>query len=153
MKPWNVLLVVCAASTVIGRSAPAQERAYRSPYRVEFTFPTDELVGDLERTERGDYRLEGEVPFPQWYTPRTMERWRAWGPPARDYPPPPGVEHWTAEKERQRVVAVAAAVPGIRLPASPHSRLESAAGLAVEGDVRWGQWQGGRLQQPDRVRL
>ena len=86
MKPWNVLLFVCPAFTVIGQSAPAQERAYRSPYRVEFTFPTAELVGDLERTERGDFRLEADVPFPQWYTPRTMERWRAWGPPCATIP-------------------------------------------------------------------
>jgi len=107
VKPRNLVLVVCAAFAVIGRSAPAQERAYRSPYRVEFTVPTTELAGDLERTERGDYRLEGEVAFPQWYTPRTQERWGAWGPRARDYPPPPGVELWPAETKRERVVAVA----------------------------------------------
>jgi hypothetical protein len=103
----NLVLVVCAALTVPAPSAPAQEPAYRSPDRVEFTRPREELVGDLERTERGDYRLEGEIRFANWYAPRTLERWGAWGPRARDYPPPPGVEPWPAERKRERVVAVA----------------------------------------------
>jgi hypothetical protein len=102
-----VVLVVCAALAAPGPSALAQERAYRSPYRVEFTLPREELVGDLERTERGDYRLEGEVPFAQWYTPRILERRHAWGPRARDFPPPPGVAQWPVERKRERVVAVA----------------------------------------------
>ena len=71
----------------------AQEKAYRSPYRVEFTLPAAELVGDLERTERGDPRMEAEIPFPHWYTPRTLERCHSWGPHPRDYPAPAGLEH------------------------------------------------------------
>src|SRR4051812_9809897 len=72
----------------MGQSAVAEapERVYRSPYRVEFTVPLAELIGDLERTERGDRRVEAEIPFHQWYSPRTLERWHAWGPPAREYP-------------------------------------------------------------------
>lgn len=103
----KVALLVCAAVAAAGGPSPAQEKAYRSPYRVEFSYPVAELIGDLERTERGDHRLEAEVPFHQWYSARTRERWRAWGPPARDYPPPPGVEGWPIEKKRERAVAVA----------------------------------------------
>jgi hypothetical protein len=107
MKSRNLALTVWAALAALGQSAPAQERAYHSPYRVEFTLPKDQLVGDLERTERGDYRLAGEIPFAHWYTPRTRERWLGWGPRARDYPPPRGVELWPTERKRERVIAVA----------------------------------------------
>lgn len=87
--------------------AEAPERVYRSPYRVEFTRPVAELVGDLERTERGDHRVEAAVPFAHWYSPRTLERWRAWGPIAREYPGVAGLEEWSVERKRERVIAVA----------------------------------------------
>jgi cell wall-associated NlpC family hydrolase len=87
--------------------APRKEgSAYRSPYRVEFSLPLPELVGDLERTERGDRRIEAEVPHEEWYSRRVLERWGAWGPPARAYPPA-RLEGWTARRMRERVIAVA----------------------------------------------
>jgi cell wall-associated NlpC family hydrolase len=107
MKVRYLVILIAAAFPAPGKPALAQTRAYHSPYRVEFTFPREELVGDLDRTERGDYRLEGEVPFAHWYTRLTQERWRAWGPRARDYPPAHGVEQWPAERKRERVIAVA----------------------------------------------
>ncbi|SIO32736.1 NlpC/P60 family protein [Singulisphaera sp. GP187] len=94
--------------------AEAPERVYHSPYRVEFTVPSTELIGDLERTERGDHRVQAAIPFPQWYSPRTLERWRAWGPRARDYPGPAGLERWTVERKRERVIAVAMRFYGYR---------------------------------------
>lgn len=102
------LVMVCAL-VVLGGSARVQAQSlegYRSPYGVEFSFPAAELIGDLERTERGDPRLEAEIPFHQWYTPQTLRRWHSWGPPARDYPDP-GIGHWSAERRRERVIAVA----------------------------------------------
>lgn len=92
--------------------AEAQEQAeesgeYRSPYRVEFTIPREELIGDLERTERGDRRGSAEVPHSEWYSERVLKRWGAWGPPARRYPPVPGMEEWSAEAKRERVIAIA----------------------------------------------
>jgi cell wall-associated NlpC family hydrolase len=98
---------VVVGIAVLGRPVRAQERVYRSPYRVEFTLPVAELVGDLERTDRGDRRLEADVPIAEWYTGRTLRRWQGWGPVARHYPAPAGMERWTAERKRQRVVAVA----------------------------------------------
>jgi NlpC/P60 family len=91
----------------LGRPVRAQERVYRSPYSVEFTLPMAELVGDLERTDRGDRRLEADLPFADWYSRGTLRRWQGWGPVARDYPAPDGLERWTVERKRQRVVAVA----------------------------------------------
>lgn len=93
-----------------GPRASAQEREreeYRTPYRVEFRIPDRELIGDLERTERGDRRLQAEVPHEEWYSHRVRERWGAWGPVARAYPAPVGLEEWPAERKRERVVAVA----------------------------------------------
>lgn len=117
MQRIRVLAVSCCVlmsglaglSVASGQEATAtvEERVYRSPYRVEFTRSERELIGDLERTERGDHRIEAEVPFHQWYAPRTLERWRAWGPPARTYPAVPGLEEWSVERKRERVVAVA----------------------------------------------
>lgn len=107
MVPRNLVLAACAALMAIGQGARAEDGAYRSPYGVEFHFPEAELIGDLERTERGDHRLEAEIPFHHWYARRTLERWHAWGPPARDYPPPPGLEEWSVDRKRERVVAVA----------------------------------------------
>jgi hypothetical protein len=103
---WGLVLVPPLAARA--QETPERERAaYRSPYRVEFTLPPEELIGDLERTERGDPRMEAEVPFHQWYSRRTLERWRSWGPHPREYPPPVGLERWSVERKRERVVAVA----------------------------------------------
>ena len=99
---WVALVV-----GMMGRGAMGQEGAYQSPYRVEFTIPTEELVGDLDGTERGDRRREAGIPHGEWYSPRARERWRAWGPSAREYPAPAGLEHWSVARRRERVVAVA----------------------------------------------
>lgn len=106
-----VALVALTLSTAGGgtraQAPSAVEGEYRTPYRVEFTIPRSELIGDLDRTERGDPRLEAEVPYDLWYSRRTLERWRSWGPRARDYSAPRGVETWSTARKRERVVAVA----------------------------------------------
>jgi hypothetical protein len=94
-------------ATLRAPHAEAQEAPYRSPYRVEFTLPPGELIGDLIHSERGDPRREAEVEHEHWYAPRTRERWGAWGPPARHYPAPVGLERWPVERRRERAVAVA----------------------------------------------
>lgn len=96
---------------LIGTSAvEAQESGsggYRSFYSVEFTVPRAELLADLERTERGDPRIESEVPHGEWYSPKVRREWGAWGPPARHYPVPAGLERHSAEWKRERAIAVA----------------------------------------------
>ena len=87
--------------------AAKETAAYRSPYDVVFTTPIAQLIGDLERSERGDPRLESEIPFEHWYSRKTLERWGSWGPPARIYPPPRGAWEWPVERKRERVIAVA----------------------------------------------
>ena len=84
-----------------------EKSGYRSPYRVEFSAPVSELIGDLERTERGDWRIESETPHGEWYTHRAREHFGSWGPRPRAYPPPYGVENWPIAMRRERVIAVA----------------------------------------------
>lgn len=100
------VLIVLLTLLNAGSPSYSEEPPYRSPYRVEFSYPLAELVGDLEGG-RGDQRLEAGIPFQEWYSRRTLERWRSWGPPAADYPPVRGIEHWPVERKRERLVAVA----------------------------------------------
>jgi cell wall-associated NlpC family hydrolase len=104
------LLVVSGDRFVLAQESPAAataEAVYRSPYRVEFRAPLDTLIGDLERTERGDPHRESVTPFDDWYGPRLRARYGAWGPVARHYPAPEGWSRWSAEFCRERVIAVA----------------------------------------------
>jgi hypothetical protein len=102
-----LLLGLGGVSRASAQAVAASRTSYRSPYRIEFSQDPATLIGDLLRSERGDPRLESEVPFEHWYTRRTLERWHAWGPPARLYPPPAGVNEWSIERKRERVIAVA----------------------------------------------
>ena len=109
-KRWAAaaLAIGWGAGGVLGEVRGQEaEPAYRSPYRVEFTRPIGELIGDLERTERGDRKLEADMPHARWYSEATRERWKAWGPAARHYPPLEGIGSWSVERKRERVVAVA----------------------------------------------
>jgi hypothetical protein len=117
-RAWGGRLVIVASLGLLGMlsggCSPASPRAWaqavkteRPAYRVEFRSPRDELIGDLERTERGDPRLEGEIGYSHWYTRKTFERWHGWGPPARQYPPLPGIAEWPLERKRERAIAVA----------------------------------------------
>lgn len=111
---WRILVVAVAAlGGLASPRATAQEAPYRSPYRVEFHWPLGELIGDLERTERGDPRLAADIPFDRWYSRATREREGAWGPVPRRYPAAPEVERWPVERQRERAVAVALRFVGL----------------------------------------
>lgn len=87
------------------RAETPRER-YRTPYSVSFTFLLDELVHDIERGERGDVRMQAEIPHAEWYAPATRERWKAWGPPARHFPAPAGMTQHSADWKRERAIAI-----------------------------------------------
>ena len=119
MRPAHQLAIALAIGAAVAsasfeggeplanRASAQGSAAYRSPYRVAFGGPLEALVGDLQNSGRGDARLEGEMPFGVWYSRRTLERWRGWGPPARHYPAVAGLAEWPAERKRERVIAVA----------------------------------------------
>jgi cell wall-associated NlpC family hydrolase len=85
-----------------------RRREGSSPYDLEFANSLDSLIGDLERTERGDPRFEAEVPHAAWYSHDTKRRFHAWGPRPRAYPLLAGLEKAPLEWKRERVIATAA---------------------------------------------
>ncbi len=88
------------------------QRPYRSPYRLKLSFPRKELLGDIEEGRRGDPREQSSVPFSDWYSRQVLKRYAGWGPPARHYPAPEGLEKRSAAWQRERVVAVALRAQG-----------------------------------------
>jgi hypothetical protein len=99
-----VLLTALAASA---------EEPYRSPYAVKFTFPEEELIGDL-RGPRGDWKSEARIPYAEWFSAETLKRFGSWGPAAQQFPPPPGLEQKSAEWLQQRIIATALRYRGYR---------------------------------------
>jgi hypothetical protein len=89
------------------------EPPYRSPYEVKFTFPESELVGDLQST-RGEWKEEASIPYAEWFSAETQKRFGSWGPAARPFAPPAGLEQKSAEWMRQRVIAAALRFRGYR---------------------------------------
>jgi len=86
---------------------PAEQGNYHSPYSIKLTFPRKELLGDIEEGAGGNPREQSTIPFPDWSSRDVLKRYGAWGPPARHYPAPEGVEKKSAAWKRERVIAVA----------------------------------------------
>ena len=101
-----ILILLVLSSVAKGEERKVAGTEYHSPYSVEFTVPRAELVHDLDHTERGDARLEAEIPHGEWYSHATRDRWKGWGPPARSYPPPALSEGRSAQWKRERALAV-----------------------------------------------
>ena len=77
-------------------------------YRLEFTYALNDLIGDLDNSERGDPRHESETPHYEWYSRHVRKKFGSWGPRPRTYLPPIGLEKRSVEWKRERVIAVAA---------------------------------------------
>jgi cell wall-associated NlpC family hydrolase len=102
-------------SLVSRRSSMAEERrsienapAAGAGYKLRYTYPIDELVGDLLHGERGDLERESDIPHHEWYSHETRRRFEAWGPEQRVYPPLAGLADRPLSWKRQRVIATAA---------------------------------------------
>ena len=80
---------------------------YQSPYWMEYTFPLEDLIGDILSGRRGDSKEESSIPFNRWDSSFVRERYGVWGPPSKEYPPPPGLDAKDIEWKRERVIAVA----------------------------------------------
>lgn len=101
MFPRFLLFLVLAGSCL------AAEPAYRSPYRVKFSFPDQELIGDLLKGPRADPKDQSNVPFREWYADSTRKRFGYWGPTSKAYPAPAGLANRSVEWQRERVIAAA----------------------------------------------
>jgi hypothetical protein len=97
----SLLLLLTLANAA--RSQPDAD--YVSPYRVEFSFPEEDLIGDLLRGPRSDWRTYSEAPFRDWYDRANHRRWGYWGPRMRHLPPPNSASTRPAQWARERVIA------------------------------------------------
>ena len=94
-------------------SVQSDNGAYRSPYEVKFSVPIEELLAPNSSPPRNNIRMESEVPFEDWYSPRVRKEFGSWGPEPRHYPPLNDVERIPVSWKRQRVLAVACSMIGL----------------------------------------
>jgi hypothetical protein len=86
LVPRLVAVILLVALTTLINGAEI-DKVYKAPYSVKFEHPAKELIGDLERGERGDPKRESSVVHDDWYSRRVRDQFEAWGPPAWHYPP------------------------------------------------------------------
>src|SRR3954465_2279527 len=73
------------------RCEAATEEDRASGYKLEYSYPLDELIGDLKHSERGEAERESSEPHREWYSEETRRRYGSWGPPVRSYSPLEGM--------------------------------------------------------------
>jgi cell wall-associated NlpC family hydrolase len=86
---------------------------YRSPYRLRFRRPVEELSVGFDREPWNSPRLESEVPHREWYSHEVRRKFGSWGPTARQYPPAPEIHRRSREWLQDRVVFTASRWLGI----------------------------------------
>ena len=89
------------------------EAEYHSPYSCTFTFPVSELIGDISDGPRGDPKGQSSFAVEKWNSKEVLAKYGSWGPPARHYSVPDGLEQKSAAWKRERVVATALRFQGI----------------------------------------
>jgi cell wall-associated NlpC family hydrolase len=88
--------------------APAASAdSYVSPYSVKYTHDVEDLIGDILHSERGVAEEQSKVQRREWYSDGTRKRYGVWGPPARKFDPPAGLDDKPAAWKRERVLATA----------------------------------------------
>jgi cell wall-associated NlpC family hydrolase len=109
------LYAAAPLSFVATRSYAADERrelenrsATGGKYALRYSYPLDDLIGDLLHGERGDAERESDIPHREWYSHETRRRFGAWGPEQRIYSPLAGLADRTLTWQRERVIATAA---------------------------------------------
>lgn len=107
LSAWSVAPLLSGAAHD-DTTRKAASSSTDSSYRLEYSRSVEELIGDLENTERGDPSRESELPHSRWYSAETRRRFHAWGPTPRWYPPLAIARHATVEWRRERVIATAA---------------------------------------------
>lgn len=85
--------------------ASLAQDAYKSPYSVKFSFPEEELIGDLLKGPRSDWKDHASVSYRDWYNPANHRRWGYWGPGMKHFNPPAGLAKKSPQWSRERVIA------------------------------------------------
>jgi hypothetical protein len=86
-RPFAVTSVLLLLASTAPAAAPSNNdpAAYRSPYSVQFTYPTKELIDDIFTGERGNPANQSTIAADRWYSPEVREKYGAWGPPAKAF--------------------------------------------------------------------
>lgn len=95
---------VLALIVLLAGFAQAQND-YKSPYSVKFSFKEEDLIGDLLKGPRGDWKDFATVPHSQWQDPANQRRWGYWGPAMKHFSAPVGLAKKSAQWSRERVIA------------------------------------------------
>lgn len=96
----HVLILLMALTGVL-----QAQNAYKSPYSVKFSFKEEELIGDLIKGPRADWKDSATVSFSDWYDPANQARWGYRGPGAKHFNPPSGLASKSPQWSRERVIA------------------------------------------------
>ncbi len=99
-----------AASRVLAddRALSDQRDKTKTGYSLRYSYPLDELIGDLLHGERGESERESDIPHHEWYSRETRRQYEAWGPDQRLYAALPGLADRPLQWKRERVIATAA---------------------------------------------
>jgi cell wall-associated NlpC family hydrolase len=110
MSLWAAAPFSLAASRVRAADrALSDKRTEAKPgYSLRYSYPLDELIGDLLHGERGDSERESDISHHEWYSRETRRRFEAWGPEQRLYAPLAGLQDRPLSWKQERVIATAA---------------------------------------------
>jgi cell wall-associated NlpC family hydrolase len=100
-----IAAIIAFAAIVLSASAQS-ESSYHSPYKVEFTTPEPELIGDVLAGRRGATAELSSFAPKDWGSPEVRKRYGAWGPPLKQLPAPDGFDSKPAAWKRERLIAV-----------------------------------------------
>ncbi|WP_395743667.1 NlpC/P60 family protein [Prosthecobacter sp.] len=92
-------------SLLLFGSALQAQNAYKSPYSVKFSFKEEELIGDLLKGPRSNWKDYASVPFGEWYNPSNERRWTHYGPAAKHFSAPTGLASKSPQWSRERIIA------------------------------------------------
>ncbi|MEI6235119.1 MAG: NlpC/P60 family protein [Planctomycetota bacterium] len=107
------LLLAYLLCAVLSGAESVDAAKYQSPYSIKFSYPLNELIGDIINGKRGDPKEQSSIPFEDWYSNDTLKRYTSWGAPAKRFPPPDNIEGKSADWKRERVLATALHYRGV----------------------------------------
>jgi cell wall-associated NlpC family hydrolase len=84
-----------------------QDGDYRSPYRLAFRHSVEELAVGFDRAPWNSAAKESSLPVHEWSDRHIERKYGAWGPPARQYPAPPGLSRRESGWLQERVILAA----------------------------------------------
>lgn len=84
-----------------------EEPRYRSPYRLRYRHPVEELTAGFDREPWNSPNFESDVPHREWYSREVRRKFGSWGPHARQYPAAPEIHRRSREWLQDRIVLTA----------------------------------------------